>query len=152
MTFEQFKIFCKKDWPEADLKKHFERWAKDPLAKYGEIAYYFTGSGKRGGRIIVYIHHEKWLERNRRVHGTAYHMPFLKREMNEMEILEAHLNFRQEYYQYDSWDDLMVSEMNINDDIDFIEKLESFRDRYRFSLNGTTSKKVTLNLCKTTYK
>ncbi|RFZ91118.1 hypothetical protein D0C36_19445 [Mucilaginibacter conchicola] len=128
----------------AKEKAEYERVNALPRKKEGFAAYYFKPQTKYPPRIYVFMHSEIWCDRNRRPMGLFYAFPFLTRPMNREKIEYHHFNTRLCYHQYEDWDKLLFAERQEADQLDlenpgtgssFLEKLNSFRTKYRLNAN-----------------
>lgn len=107
-----------------------------------EAHYYFKKQTKYPPRIYVFMHGEKWLDRNRRTMGLAFELPFLKRKMNSEEIEYEAQFCRLHGYQYESWEPILEAELKEaeildkerpGEGTDFINELLSFQNKYQLA-------------------
>lgn len=136
ITYDEVKALFTKDAPENVIQEAYKHAAASPLKINSQVGYFFKKANSYPARIYVYIDFQDWQPRNRKPHGLQNSFPFLTRHMDIKEVIEYHLNWRLTYYQYESWQDLMQSEINVNNDLEFIERLNSFQSTYAPKLLG----------------
>lgn len=119
-------------WDEL-LNNYIKRWGTPSLA-CNRVEYFYKPETKYPARIYLFLEASVWEPRNRRPMGLQNSLPILDRVgMYDHEKKTCLTSNRQTYFQFESWQDLMLYEKDEGASREWLNRLENLKKNYPLS-------------------
>jgi len=126
------------------MKREFQTWddlLDDYISKWGtpslscnRVEYFYKRQTKYPPRVYIFLEASSWEPRNRRPMGLQNSFPFLERTgLYDYEKKVCLTSNRQTYFQFESWNDLLVYEEGEGASLEWLNKLKSLKKDYPLS-------------------